>query len=119
MQLAMGLTTEVPSMPVSHSVVSEKRTKPDRRAWDTLTPYRSGKTRKDWPLALGARANGRCVCNLCGDGFGSVGAFDKHQRINSRGEVVCLDPATLGMERNGGGWWVTPNPLYGEQEVQR
>jgi len=115
MQLALVMETR--NMAVSHAVSAQKREKTPRTAWDAVTPYKSGKTRDDWDLALGSRANGRCVCCACGDGLGSFGAFDKHQKINSKGNVVCLDPATIGMERNSGGWWVTPNPMYGEEQA--
>lgn len=104
-------------MAVSHAVDAKSRTKAARAQYDNVAPYRSGKTRADWDLPLGMKANKRCVCLACGDGFGSLGAFDKHQKFNSRGDVVCVDPATVGMERNAGGWWVTPNPMYGDEEA--
>lgn len=78
--------------------------KSDRKAYDTLVPYRSGFARDSWALRHGSA---RCVCRACGDGFNSVTAFDKHQVLNSRGQVVCRDPATLGMVRNADGWWIT------------
>lgn len=43
-------------------------------------------------------------CRACGKVFTSVTAFDKHQRL-VRGAVVCLNPATVGLERKPSGRW--------------
>ena len=57
-----------------------------------------------WQMRPGSA---RCVCRGCGDGFNSVTAFDKHQRLRTDGGTICLDPADLGMVRLPDGWWVT------------
>ena len=48
----------------------------------------------------------KCFCTGCGEYFNSVGAFDAHQRVNE----PCIDPSTIGMEKNGAGFWRTPAP---------
>ena len=53
-----------------------------------------------------AFGTGQCICGQCGHGFASVSAFDKHQTLEG-GELLCWDPASLGMARNARGWWVT------------
>lgn len=51
-----------------------------------------------------------CTCHPCGESFTGLTAFDKHQDVdyNRRPAVQCLDPATLGMERNAHGRWGYP-----------
>lgn len=70
---------------------------------DRITPYTfaGGVV---WKLNL---SSARCVCGGCQDGFNSLAAFDRHQRLRTDGRPVCLDPASLGMVRNEAGWWVT------------
>jgi hypothetical protein len=79
------------------------RRKPSKQYYDTFRAYVYTGT-QFWALATGSS---RCVCAGCGDGFNSVAAFDKHQRLKSDGRPICLDPETLGMARNAAGWWVT------------
>lgn len=43
-------------------------------------------------------------CRGCGRVFTSVTAFDMHQRFTRQG-LVCLDPATLKLERKPNGQW--------------
>ncbi len=46
----------------------------------------------------------RCQCCACGRFFGSVSAADRHQLLRN-GEVICRDPASLGMIQQDG-WWI-------------
>ncbi len=46
----------------------------------------------------------RCQCCACGRFFGSVSAADRHQRLID-GQVICRDPASLGMVEKHG-WWI-------------
>ena len=49
----------------------------------------------------------QCRCAGCGRSFWSVAAFDRHQRLTAQGDVVCRDPAALGMVPNEAGFWLT------------
>lgn len=104
MQLTMTLTTETQSMAISGRREVKSRGRSARADYDDLVPYRSRFTRQSWTLRPGSS---RCVCAACHDGFNSVFAFDKHQVMKSDGDVICRDPATLGMVRNADGWWIT------------
>lgn len=53
----------------------------------------------------------RCRCGACGRSFGGVGAFDMHQRLPEDGTLRCLDPVTVGLALNPGGWWVRETPV--------
>jgi hypothetical protein len=46
----------------------------------------------------------RCQCTACLRYFGSVSAADRHQLLRN-GQVICRDPASLGMIQQDG-WWV-------------
>lgn len=46
-------------------------------------------------------------CRGCGRVFTGVTGFDRHQRLID-GELACLDPAALGMERKPDGKWGKP-----------
>lgn len=49
----------------------------------------------------------RCRCGACGRFFGSVTAFDRHQRL-ARGDLRCLTDDEMrarGMVRGAAGWW--------------
>ena len=52
-----------------------------------------------------------CTCSPCGRDFTGLSAFDKHQDVNysRRPPVVCLDPATVGLELNAHGRWGSPS----------
>ena len=58
-----------------------------------------------------------CQCSPCGRSFAGVGAFDRHQDVNysRRPAVVCLNPATLGLVRNGAGRWGAPLDAAGRE----
>jgi hypothetical protein len=43
-----------------------------------------------------------CCCYDCREIFNSVTAFDKHRK-----DFKCETPESLGMEKNGRGYWVT------------
>lgn len=48
------------------------------------------------------------MCTGCGQDFGSLSAFDHHQRwVN--GTLTCRDPAASGMHRDSHGRWRTEN----------
>jgi len=51
----------------------------------------------------------RCRYTACGRCYGGVGGFVMHQRDGAAGQVVCLDPADLGLVERGG-YWVRPRP---------
>jgi len=51
-------------------------------------------------------AGNRCFCSGCGEYFNSIGAFDAHQLVNK----PCLEPTSLGMEKNSAGYWRVPAP---------
>lgn len=60
------------------------------------------------PLGDSLRTSG---CAGCGNVFTSVTGFDRHQRLRPAAEgggVICLDPAELGMVRDGAGRWKMP-----------
>jgi hypothetical protein len=62
-------------------------------------------------VGAGNRISG---CRGCGEVFAGLGLFDKHQSWG-QGEdgqlhLTCLDPATLGMEKNAQGRWFIPRP---------
>ncbi len=46
----------------------------------------------------------RCQCAACGRFFGSVSAADRHHLLRN-GQVICRDPASLGMIQQDG-WWM-------------
>lgn len=109
MQLALVMETR--NMAVTGQGIEKAVGRAARKGYDALKPYRSGFDRSRWDLRHGSN---RCVCQACNDGFKSVSSFDRHQVINSNGDVICRDPATLGMVRNDDGWWV--NSLYEREE---
>lgn len=45
-------------------------------------------------------------CTACGRVFKSAGGFDQHRRGGK-----CLDPATIGMQRNARGHWRVPRDM--------
>jgi hypothetical protein len=55
------------------------------------------------------------LCAQCGEDFGSLGAFDKHQDVSYKREpvIICRDPESIGMHQDrhgrwrldGGGYW--------------
>jgi hypothetical protein len=49
----------------------------------------------------------QCRCGKCGRFFWSVAAFDRHQRLDRDGNVVCRDPCEIGMVQNERGFWMT------------
>ena len=48
-----------------------------------------------------------CGCRGCGKVFTGITGFDRHRRW-AAGEVTCLHPETLGMERKPDGKWGKP-----------
>jgi len=54
-------------------------------------------------------------CGKCGRRFRSLESFDSHQDRDYKrphGEqIVCRDPATLGLVQDPGGTWCTPAGL--------
>ncbi|MFI5068137.1 MAG: hypothetical protein ACHP9Z_29725 [Streptosporangiales bacterium] len=66
--------------------------------------------RETSPVPPGAST---CLCAACGTAFLNVTAFDAHQdrtddRNVTRPRPVCLDPAGMGLTRDGRGVWGTP-----------
>ena len=61
-------------------------------------------------------ANG---CARCGQQFGAVTAFDKHQDVDYDRVpvVICRDPATLNLAQDGNGVWRMPvkDPDWGRK----
>jgi hypothetical protein len=51
----------------------------------------------------------QCQCAGCGEYFRSVTGFDSH-RSGPYTARVCLNPAELGMVKNGYGFWMQPWP---------
>ena len=49
-----------------------------------------------------------CHCNGCHRTFSSLSGFDAHRR-----NLKCVDPATVGLEKNAKGWW--RHPLKGNR----
>lgn len=48
----------------------------------------------------------RCLCSGCGEIFNSVGAFEMH-RVGKGRERRCERPESVGMVKNGAGFWIT------------
>jgi hypothetical protein len=53
------------------------------------------------PLRPGSR---QCRCGKCGRYFWSAAAFDRHQRLDHAGNVICRNPVEFGMVQNGKGF---------------
>ncbi len=52
----------------------------------------------------------RCECSACGEGFNSVRAFDRHQRMTQDGGVRCLNLSEMtarGMVWRDDWWYST------------
>ena len=51
-----------------------------------------------------------CKCAPCGREFTTLAAFDKHHDVDYGRipAIMCLDPASRGLERNGRGRWHEP-----------
>jgi hypothetical protein len=47
------------------------------------------------------------LCKQCGNDFGSLGAFDKHQDVSYKREpvIICRDPESIGMHQDRHGRW--------------
>lgn len=56
----------------------------------------------------------RCQCAECGEYFNSVVSFDKHRKGKYNVKRYCIDPVSLGMEKNKQGFW--RKPLTEEQK---
>ena len=65
----------------------------------------------------------RCWCSLCGRGFTALYGFDKHhvRRYGQRPPIVCVDPASVGLELKPNGCWGAPASVAGTtlRAVQR
>jgi hypothetical protein len=46
----------------------------------------------------------RCQCCRCGLAFSSPSGFDRHQSLDGNGDVLCRNPASLGMVCRDGFW---------------
>lgn len=58
-----------------------------------------------------ARLTGnQCFCPDCGEYFTTVRNFDRHLRGK---RPICLDPASVGLERDAHGYWQMPGPAEG------
>lgn len=57
-------------------------------------------------------AQAHCAAT-CHQTFSGVGGFDRHRRAG-----ICLDPATLGMSKNGKGIWRTPMTAEQAEKLQ-
>lgn len=61
------------------------------------------------PLPVGSP---RCRCEACGEHFTSVSGFDRHQGLDLFGDVLCYDPASIGLVCKGGWWSYPPDPRF-------
>ncbi len=62
----------------------------------------------------------RCECGACGEGFNSVRAFDRHQRMTPNGGVRCLDSPEMmakGMVCRDGWWYTTAEVWRGPTDA--
>ncbi len=58
----------------------------------------------------------RCECAACGEGFNSVRAFERHQRMMANGTARCLDASEMrakGMVWRDGWWYTTADTWCG------
>lgn len=85
-------------------MVAQPRTRPRGSATPALNLSPSGGSAELLWLRPGSN---RCRCAVCGRFFGSVTAFDKHQRTGS-GDVQCPtkdEVRTRGIVRSSACWW--------------
>ncbi len=62
----------------------------------------------------------RCQCVQCGQFFGSVTGFDKHQQRTRDGNVSCLSSDEMwrkGMVQGPTGWWYASTATWAPQET--
>ncbi|MGH2531569.1 MAG: hypothetical protein ACRDJW_04610 [Thermomicrobiales bacterium] len=82
------------------------------------TPAALDPTRLERSLPIGS--DSRCQCVGCGRYFSGARAFEAHQRLTRDGDVLCLDPASVGLRiiHSGGfAWWSRAAPrLVGNNE---
>lgn len=45
------------------------------------------------------------ICTQCGETFGGVTAFDKHQKLSGE-HTICINPKAVGLTRGKRGYWI-------------
>ena len=71
-------------------------------------------------IGKSAPAMSMATCAPCGREFTTVAAFDKHQDVDYRRRpaVACLDPATVGLTRDGRGRWHFRQTAAGQRYLE-